>query len=253
MTSLAPSTSSSSKPSLGSASKWTEQSLMNISFQNLSLGSSNNNPTFFVSDTTDRQGDFVTREHWQRETGNDTCNIPGCHKTVGKQGAGKQHCRKCGKLFCDTHTQYEIKLNRQAQHDVENGVWSKVCGPCYQSRKGYLEKEGATRNKTDIFLKARAKTIDRVYLESNRLEKRLEKLARIHQSVEGSGLVTNNTNSNGMLSPSSASLLSLDKSDSTSSRDSLGSMLSPKSSFVSNSNSILSMKLKYRGEFIVCV
>lgn len=61
------------------------------SFQNLSLG--NNNPAFFVSDT-DRQSEFVTRDYWQRETGNDKCNIPGCTKIVGKSGAGKQHCRK---------------------------------------------------------------------------------------------------------------------------------------------------------------
>jgi rabenosyn-5 len=93
-TSLAPS-SSTKAGSTPTTSKWTEQSLMNISFQNLSLVGSNNNPTFFVSDTTDRQGDFVTRDHWQRETGNDICNIPGCLKVVGKSGgAGKQHCRK---------------------------------------------------------------------------------------------------------------------------------------------------------------
>jgi rabenosyn-5 len=75
-------------PKSGSPSKWSEP--LN-SFQSLSLG--NTNPTFFVSDT-DRQGDFVTRDHWQRETGNDQCNIPGCIKTVGKSSVGKQHCRK---------------------------------------------------------------------------------------------------------------------------------------------------------------
>lgn len=114
---------------------------------------------------------------------------------------------------------------------------------CYVGREGYMDHEGATCSKTAIFLKQRAKTIDRVYLESNRLEKRLEKLAKIHQCADGS-------HDTGMLSPSSASLssFSLDRTDSISSRDSLGSMLSPKSSFVSNSNSILSMKLKYRGK-----
>ncbi|KAG2229670.1 hypothetical protein INT48_008902 [Thamnidium elegans] len=218
------------------SSKWTEP----LNFQSLSLG--NSNPTFFVSDT-DKQGEFVTRDHWQRETGNDMCNIPGCNKTVGKSGAGKQHCRKCGKIFCDSHTQYEIKLNRQAKHDADHGIWCKVCMHCYVGREGYMDHEGATRSKTVIFLKQRAKTIDRVYLESNRLEKRLEKLAKIHQCADGG-----HGHDAGMLSPSSASLssFSLDRADSISSRDSLGSMLSPKSSFVSNSNSILSMKLKYR-------
>lgn len=161
------------------------------------------------------------------------------------------HLYRCGKLFCDLHTQYEIKLNRQAKHDPENGVWCKVCGNCFVGRKGYNDSQGATRSKTDLFLKQRAKTIDRVYLESNRLEKRLEKLARIHHSADGYNINDPRFSSNnGLLSPSTASLSSftLDRSDSVSSRDSLGSMLSPKSSFVSNSNSILSMKLKYRGE-----
>ncbi|CEP08668.1 hypothetical protein [Parasitella parasitica] len=235
------------KSSSSNLKQWMEPSLMS-SFQSLSLSNSSN-PTFFVSDT-ERQDEFVTRDHWQRETGNDKCSISGCHKIVGKSGAGRQHCRSCGKLYCDLHTQYEIKLNRQAHHDPQHGVWCKVCSNCYIGRKGYLDHDGATRSKTAFFLKQREKTIDRVYLESNRLEKRLEKLARIHQSTDSKKPNASGGDrlGSGLPSPSSASLNSftLDRSDSTSSRDSLGSMLSPKSSFVSNSNSILSMKLKYR-------
>jgi rabenosyn-5 len=66
---------------------------MNISFQNLTL---NKEGTFFVSDNNNSGGDgeLVTRDHWQRETGHDKCFIVGCNKVVGKSGAGKQHCRK---------------------------------------------------------------------------------------------------------------------------------------------------------------
>ncbi|KAL0089377.1 hypothetical protein J3Q64DRAFT_1808640 [Phycomyces blakesleeanus] len=61
------------------------------SFNNFSLG--NNNPVFFASDN-ERQGtEFITREHWQRESNNDMCSLPGCGKTLGRNGAGKQHCR----------------------------------------------------------------------------------------------------------------------------------------------------------------
>lgn len=159
---------------------------------------------------------------------------------------------RCGKLYCDLHTQYEIKLNRQAHHDPEHGIWCKVCATCFVNRKGYMDYGGAIQNKTALFMKQREKVIDKVHLESNRLERRLEKLARIHQSADSSkrpnGL--DSRFSSGMLSPSNISINSgtLDRADSTSSRESLTSMLSPKSSFVSNSNSILSMKLKYRGK-----
>jgi hypothetical protein len=116
-----------------------------------------------------------------------------------------------------------------------------------------MDSEGATQNRTALFLKRREKVIDKVHLEGNRLEKRLEKLARIHQSTDTTKRLNSVDSrfSSGLLSPSSASLnsVSLDRADSTSSKESLASMLSPKSSFVSNSNSILSMKLKYRGKY----
>ena len=56
------------------------------SFSNLNLG--NGNPIFFASDQ-DRQNEFVTRDHWQREGNHDACGLPGCGKR-----AGKQHCRQ---------------------------------------------------------------------------------------------------------------------------------------------------------------
>ena len=173
-------------------------------------------------------------------------------------------CR-CGRLCCDEHTQYEIRLNTRAQHDPEHGVWSKVCVECFINRPGYMDHQGVTNSKTGIFLKLREKTIDRVHLESNRLEKRLEKLARIHHATDlqkRPPAITSSSSASLLQPPSllshSSSTISLERSDSTSSRDSLGSMLSAKSSFVSNSNSILSMKLKYRGKeerfsFCVCL
>jgi hypothetical protein len=47
---------------------------------------------------------------------------------------------------------------------------------CYVGREGYMNHQGVTRSKTDILLNKRAKIIDKVHLESNRLEKRLEKV-----------------------------------------------------------------------------
>ncbi|OAD76485.1 C2H2-type zinc finger transcription factor [Phycomyces blakesleeanus NRRL 1555(-)] len=215
------------------------------SFNNFSLG--NNNPVFFASDN-ERQGtEFITREHWQRESNNDMCSLPGCGKTLGRNGAGKQHCRKCGRLFCETHTQYEIKLNRQACHDPENGVWCKVCVGCYIGRERYMENQGATRNLSKMFLEQRAKTIDRVYLDSNRLEKRLEKkLARIHYNSD-TGVKGHERPTSLLTSPaSSLRSITLERSESSSSKDSFSSMIAPNSPLVSSGNSILSMKLKYR-------
>lgn len=82
----------------------------------------------------------------------------------------------CGRLYCADHTRYEMKLNTSAKHDPEHGIWCRVCHTCYVSRDGYLDNEGAIRSRTALFLMRRMKTIDRVHLESNKLEKRLEKV-----------------------------------------------------------------------------
>ncbi|CAO3589094.1 unnamed protein product [Absidia cylindrospora] len=165
----------------------------------------------------------------------------GCGKQLGKGNAGKQHCRRCGKLYCDMHTHYEMKLNHQAQHDSVQGIWAKVCGYCYMDREEYTSHQGAMRNLSASFLSKRAKTIDQVYLETNRLEKRLEKLARLHFNMDlGKGLTDRPV--------SHSSFVSLERSDSASSSNvSVSSgTLSPRYSNGSNTNSILSMKLKYR-------
>ncbi|ORY97787.1 hypothetical protein BCR43DRAFT_251971 [Syncephalastrum racemosum] len=171
------------------------------------------------------------------------------HRTiVACQAAGSLSTAKCivqsqcGQLFCENHMQYEIKLDPYAQHDPTDGHWCRVCLACYVSRPGYTECNGAKRSLTTAFLQKRARMIDRVHLNSNRLEKRLEKLARIHHGADTS----QKQETFSAKSSPSLSNLSLERSESSSSKDSYGSVMSPKSGFVSNGNSILSMKLKYR-------
>ncbi|KAJ8661316.1 hypothetical protein O0I10_003066 [Lichtheimia ornata] len=242
LTPRSPPSSSSSSPGGGGSSverslkQLFDPSLMN-SFSNLNLG--NGNPVYFASDAERQQTDlYVTRDHWQREGPNDICSLSGCGRSLGR--LSKQHCRQCGKLFCDPHTQYEMKLDRMARHDPVNGVWCRVCAACFASRTGYIDHHGATRNLTATFIKRREKAIDRVHLESNRLEKRLEKLARIHHAADTGAKIERASPS-----PSLASL-SLDRSDSTSDSSLGSSVMSPRAGFVSSGNSILSMKLKYR-------
>ncbi|KAI8388681.1 FYVE zinc finger-domain-containing protein [Radiomyces spectabilis] len=242
--------SSSPRPGQSPSNGPVERSLKQLidpalmsSFQNLNLG--NNSPAFFASDGG--QGDFITREHWQSETGNDVCSLNGCTKILGKGGSGRQHCRQCGRLFCDAHTQYEIKLNRQARHDPAHGTWAKVCAGCFVGREGYVEHLGAMRNASALFLSRRAKAMERVYLERNRLEKRLEKLAHIHYNADMGISKTGRSTSRLANASPSLSSITLERADSVSSRDSVGSgVRSSKASAISSGSSILSMKLKYR-------
>jgi rabenosyn-5 len=71
--------------------------------------------------------EIVTRKHWQQETGNDFCSEPSCGMILNNKN-GHINCtsnllsgvtdragRKCGKLFCEAHTMYQIKLSMSAQ------------------------------------------------------------------------------------------------------------------------------------------
>jgi len=85
--------------------------------------------------------DAVIREHWQRSGPNDGCSDPGCGKRLNNAN-GKVNCRKCGKLFCEEHTMYQMKLSRSANHEPVRGFWCRVCETCYKSRDGYNDHNG---------------------------------------------------------------------------------------------------------------
>jgi len=92
---------------------------------------------------------------------------------------GNVNCRHCGKLFCDEHTLYQMKLSRSAQYEPVRGYWYRVCETCYKSREGYNDHNGCERDHTNVFLSARRRTVDKAYLEISRLEKRLTKLTHL--------------------------------------------------------------------------
>ncbi|KAF2846678.1 hypothetical protein T440DRAFT_471749 [Plenodomus tracheiphilus IPT5] len=127
----------------------------------------------------------VTRAHWQRVSHRDACSDPACRRPITASqmalGGGQQavNCRQCGRLFCEEHTMYQMKLSRQAKHDPFRGIWCRVCETCYKSRDGYLDHQGTERNHFDEFAQIRRKKVDRERMEVSRLEKRLTKLTQL--------------------------------------------------------------------------
>ncbi|KAF2127497.1 vacuolar segregation protein-like protein pep7 [Dothidotthia symphoricarpi CBS 119687] len=127
----------------------------------------------------------VTRKHWQRPGNRDVCLEPTCAKPItasqialgGREAA--VNCRQCGKLFCEEHTMYQMKLSRQAKHEPVRGIWCRVCETCYKSREGYNDHHAAERNHFDEFANIRRKRVDREHMEVSRLEKRLSKLTSL--------------------------------------------------------------------------
>ncbi|KAI9741500.1 MAG: carboxypeptidase Y-deficient [Claussenomyces sp. TS43310] len=122
--------------------------------------------------------EVVTRTHWQKPGYNDYCTDPTCEKRLGSVN-GNVNCRKCGRLFCEDHTMYQMKLSRSAQHEPFRGFWCRVCETCYKSREGYNDHNGLIRDHTSDFTAIRRKTVDKQYLEISRLEKRLTKITHL--------------------------------------------------------------------------
>ncbi|KAJ3187860.1 carboxypeptidase Y-deficient [Gaertneriomyces sp. JEL0708] len=103
----------------------------------------------------------------------------GCRKVLGLMN-GKHHCRKCGRLFCENHSAYQMRLSKDAHSDPENGIWCRVCQKCYIEREGYKDVNGVSRNRTQAFLRLRKQRLNVVNLEANKLERRLEKLSLLY-------------------------------------------------------------------------
>ncbi|KAG0245550.1 carboxypeptidase Y-deficient [Mortierella sp. GBA43] len=142
-------------------------------------------PGTFQGWTDPRADATVTRRHWVKETDQDVCLQPYCEKSLGIR-YGRVHCRSCGNIFCDTHTLFQLKLNAQARHDT-SGLWCRVCEGCFVKAKkeeDELDAGGVLRNLTTPFTNARTKNVEKKHLEINRLEKRIEKLAQIHQQYD---------------------------------------------------------------------
>ncbi|XXG95241.1 hypothetical protein Hte_001501 [Hypoxylon texense] len=122
--------------------------------------------------------DIITKSHWQRQGPNDLCTDPACGKRLGAVN-GSINCRQCGRLFCEEHTMYQMKLSRAAKHEPVRGYWYRVCETCYKSREGYNDHNGLIRDHTQEFAAIRRKKVDRQTLEVSRLEKRLTKLTQL--------------------------------------------------------------------------
>ncbi|KAH1596953.1 hypothetical protein KXX44_006320 [Aspergillus fumigatus] len=126
--------------------------------------------------------DIITKDHWQVRGLYDICLEPSCGKRLNATN-GCVNCRKCGKLFCEEHTMYQMKLSRSAQHEPVRGLWYRVCETCYKSREGYNDHNGLVRDRMDEFKAVRKQTVDKATLEISRLEKRLTRLTQLLASL----------------------------------------------------------------------
>lgn len=137
------------KAQMNKAKKFQPLAVLNQKLRGLEVFESNEPPSLTptpspnpIQDVARQDPDeLVTRAHWQRQRPNDKCSDPVCEKRLGSVN-GSVNCRKCGNLFCEEHTMYQMKLSRSAQHEPIRGFWCRVCETCYKSREGYNDHRG---------------------------------------------------------------------------------------------------------------
>jgi hypothetical protein len=66
------------------------------------------------------------------------CDHATCRKTFN-YFTRRHHCRKCGNIFCDTHSAYEIPLDQNAYYNPR-GVPSRACAHCYSQFKEWRSR-----------------------------------------------------------------------------------------------------------------
>lgn len=124
------------------------------------------------NDSSQDTDELVSRSHWQSEVAECLCSFPGCDPKLSNRYR-PINCRHCGKIFCERHTLYQMRLSRSANYEPVRGIWCRVCELCYTGREWYCDKEGTSKDHLLEFNAHRKQVVDRLYLDRNRLEKRL--------------------------------------------------------------------------------
>ncbi|KAB5570122.1 hypothetical protein GE09DRAFT_696645 [Coniochaeta sp. 2T2.1] len=89
-----------------------------------------------------------TREHWKPDNESTICDHPACRRHFGYL-TRRHHCRRCGNIFCDFHSAFEIPLDEAANYNPR-GVSVRACSHCYgrfrEWRRSFRESKTNSRD-----------------------------------------------------------------------------------------------------------
>ncbi|CDK26824.1 unnamed protein product [Kuraishia capsulata CBS 1993] len=125
----------------------------------------------------------IPRNHWKRPSPNEICNTPGCSKYLSVKN-GQVNCRKCGKLFCNTHTYYRVKINAELEYDPKNGIWSRCCQACYLGKPGHNDTNGRVSDLSTSFKRLRTEFSGKRDLDVLMLERRWLRFYEYYRNLD---------------------------------------------------------------------
>ena len=90
-----------------------------------------------VSDEWNQELELVsgapTRDHWKPDSAASSCGTSSCN-TVFTFFSRRHHCRRCGDIYCLTHTSRTVPLDHYARFHPA-GSWERACDKC---REDYI-------------------------------------------------------------------------------------------------------------------
>lgn len=90
-------------------------------------------------ETRNNEANKKTSEQSDHES--DVCDDPTCKKYFN-YFVRRHHCRRCGNIFCDSHSSYEVPLDESANYNPR-GQLSRSCAHCYGDFKMWRGRNGS--------------------------------------------------------------------------------------------------------------
>ncbi|KAI5805606.1 hypothetical protein DFH27DRAFT_461067, partial [Peziza echinospora] len=86
------------------------------------------------------------RDHWKNDSLSTTCDLPQCAKnfTLFER---RHHCRKCGQIFCASHTSHYVRLDQDCEFNPQ-GTMSRTCDGCFDEYKRLVAQRRASSAST---------------------------------------------------------------------------------------------------------
>jgi len=119
-----------------------------------------------------------TRAHWKPDNEAVLCEDATC-KRYFSYFTRRHHCRKCGNIFCDDHSRFQVPLDQDAGFNPK-GVMSRACAHCYGQFKEWRGRNSSLNasegNATSTFpvVNSPASAISMGFPQQHTLQQRVE-------------------------------------------------------------------------------
>ncbi|OAA53685.1 Zinc finger, FYVE-type [Cordyceps fumosorosea ARSEF 2679] len=88
-----------------------------------------------------------TRKHWKPDTESSICDDPLCKRTF-TYFTRRHHCRKCGNIFCDSHSASVLPLDQDANFNPR-AVPSRTCNHCFEQARARHSRNNSQSSGSD--------------------------------------------------------------------------------------------------------